>query len=427
MKRSHSEFDASRETTSPWIVAQLGAREHYAIPRALQNAGEQVRLVTDFWAPQSPLRWFSGRLRDRTHPGIPSEAVTAFSTSSLQFEAISRLRHLQGWPLIEARNCWFDKRAAMFLDQICRGQPNGTLFAYSYAARRTLIAARRAGWRTILGQIDPGPVEWRLVQDRRARAGLPPEPEPSSDYWDSWRRECELSDSIVVNSEWSRRALLEEAIPADRIHVVPLAYQGGVEECENANDNNAAPGIHFTPARPLRVLFLGQILVRKGVLEICDAMERLAEHPVLWTFVGGGEPRLLEQLERFPQARVLGQIGRRHAGKQYRTADIFLLPTHSDGFALTQLEAAAHGLPIIASQCCGEVVRHGVNGLLLDHVTGEAVAEAVLSMLRQPEQLAVFRKGQRRLPLPTLSGLAARLREIQQVIGTQDKETHAVR
>lgn len=410
MKRSHSEFDASRETTSPWIVAQLGAREHYAIPRALQSAGEQVRLVTDFWAPQSILSWLSGRLRDRTHPGIASKAVTAFSTSSLQFETVSRLRRLRGWPLIEARNAWFDQCTAVEIGR--SNVSNGTLFAYSYAARRTLAVARERGLRTVLGQIDPGPVEWRLVRERRKEAGLPPEPEPSSDYWKSWRNECQLADALVANSDWSREALIEDGISPGKIHVVPLAYEG-----TTPNSVAKPPGVTaFTAVRPLRVLFLGQIIVRKGLLEVLDAIDRLAGQPVMWTFAGGGEAALLEQLRRRPQTRVLGPVRRQEAGLHYGEADIFLLPTHSDGFAITQLEAAAHGLPIVASKHCGKVVENGVNGIILERVTGEAISEAVSSLLNNPRRLADFRTEQQRRPLRKLVHLAADLAQVGQGI-----------
>jgi glycosyltransferase involved in cell wall biosynthesis len=45
----------------------------------------------------------------------------------------------------------------------------------------------------------------------------------------------------------------------------------------------------------------------------------------------------------------------------YERADLFLFPTLSDGFGLTNLEAQAWSLPIVASRFCGEVVRDGVN------------------------------------------------------------------
>jgi glycosyltransferase involved in cell wall biosynthesis len=71
----------------------------------------------------------------------------------------------------------------------------------------------------------------------------------------------------------------------------------------------------------------------------------------------------------------------------YRDADVFILPTLSDGFGLTQLEAQAWKLPVIASRYCGEVVRDGVNGVVLEEVSGVAIAEVIRGLLRQPEKL----------------------------------------
>ena len=76
----------------------------------------------------------------------------------------------------------------------------------------------------------------------------------------------------------------------------------------------------------------------------------------------------------------------------YRQSHIFILPTHSDGFGLTQLEAQSWGLPVIASLNCGEVVRHGENGLLLPKVSGTVIAEAIEAILKDPSRI------------PTMSG-----------------------
>ena len=65
-------------------------------------------------------------------------------------------------------------------------------------------------------------------------------------------------------------------------------------------------------------------------------------------------------------------VTRKQAAEFYRDADVFILPTLSDGFAITQLEAQAHGLPVIASKNCGKVVENGVNGIILDEPSGHA-------------------------------------------------------
>jgi glycosyltransferase involved in cell wall biosynthesis len=66
---------------------------------------------------------------------------------------------------------------------------------------------------------------------------------------------------------------------------------------------------------------------------------------------------------------------------------VFILPTLSDGFAITQLEAQAHGLPVIASKFCGDVVKDGFNGMVLEEPTAACIAATIRDCLGDPSRL----------------------------------------
>src|SRR5262249_35483804 len=137
---------------------------------------------------------------------------------------------------------------------------------------------------TVLCQIDPGPREEEIVSklhDATPGQGSSWQRAPST-HWSEWRHECTLADRIVVNSSWSRDALVGEGIPADKIRVVPLAY----ERPSAALDLRRRYPTSFDRARPLRVLFLGQINLRKGIAPILDAVRLLRDEPVEFSFVG---------------------------------------------------------------------------------------------------------------------------------------------
>ncbi len=89
-----------------------------------------------------------------------------------------------------------------------------------------------------------------------------------------------------------------------------------------------------------------------------------------------------------PSVRFTGPVPRDAVASAYAEADVMLFPTLSDGFGLTQLEALAAGLPVIASRHCGAVVEDGVTGLILDPVTPETIAAAVERLLADPCALA---------------------------------------
>ena len=383
--------------TSDWFCIQLGAREHYAIPRAVHQQCRLAGLLTEAWAqpgaiagllPSRLLR----RVRERFHPDLVTARVADFTFSWLLFEARHR-RSLHGWDLIMERNRWFQRRvltalqSAVRRQQVALADSRRVLFAYSYAALEPFRWAKAQGWTTVLGQIDPGPVEAEIVADEHQRyPGLASQWQaPPPNYWTDWRAECELADVIVVNSEWSRKGLAGGGVATEKVHVVPLIY----ENAPSAAPPRAYPD-RFSAVRPLRVLFLGQVNLRKGVARVLEAARRLRGEPIEWWLIGPRdfEPSPAELAE--PHWRWIGPVRRGEVGRYYDEADVFLFPTLSDGFGLTQLEAQARRLPVIASRYCGTVVHDGKNGFLLPDVSSEAIAAVVLECVRNPTRLAAM-------------------------------------
>lgn len=371
-----------------WFCCQLGAREHYAVPRALQRGGVLGEFFTDLWIrPGTLLHSWKKGLTGRFHPELASARITAPNVAALRFELKASLARENGWKLIRERNEWFQRQA---LAQLARTPPesgNGqqTIFAYSYAARQIFKFARARGWRTVLGQIDPGPADERIISDLHQKSGAEWKPAPV-EYWNDWRDECSLADQIVVNSAWSRDALLSEGIPAEKIRVIPVAY----EPLHDARSFQRQYPHRFSSERPLRVLFLGHISLRKGVLPLLDAVKLLAGENVEFWFVGPTQITITPDWREHPQCKWFGVVPRVDVDRFYRDADVFIFPTHSDGFGLTQLEAQSWKLPVIASGQCGEVVRDGVNGVILDEISGEGIARLLLPFVQSPESLSAM-------------------------------------
>lgn len=386
----------SISTASPWICCQLGAREHYAIPRALHQSGNLALFLTDAWVkPQSPLHSIHHpilkSLQERFHPDLVHAPVQAFTTSLIQFELIHRYRKTNDWDRIIARNRWFQSHAVRQLQKqlqkaasrITNSDPRPVLFTYSYAALDLLRYAKSRGWYTILGQIDPGIVEEKIVlEEHRKHPDLAPAWQPAPpEYWTSWQEECRLADRIVVNSSWSSQALQQVGVPAEKIQTVPLAYS---PPAASSTFQRVYPQ-RFSWGRPLRVLFLGQIILRKGIAALLDAAALLQDQPIEFWLVGSIG---VEQSQfNLPNIRWIGPVPRSETATYYQQADVFLFPTLSDGFGLTQLEAQAWKLPLIVSRFCGEVVKDGINGTVLPEVNGKAIADVIQHFLQHPEHL----------------------------------------
>ena len=374
-------------TDRSWLSCQLGAREHYAVPRALQLDGVLREFLTDLWIrPNSLANYWANNRGRRFHPALAHAPVSAANAAAVAFEIKSHAGGLNGWDLTMRRNDWFQRNVVARLKRGASDRKHTTVFAYSYAAERIFEHAHDRGWRTVLGQIDPGAGDDRILARLREHAnGDDWQPAPA-EYWRKWRRECELADQIVVNSKWSRESLMREGVPETKIRVIPLAF----EACKEAQTFHREYPNAFTAARPLRVLFLAQINLRKGARELFDAARLLANEPIEFWFVGPLQIQIPADLRDARHLKWFGAVPRSHVDRFYRAADVFILPTFSDGFALTQLEAQSWKLPVIASRFCGEVVQHDRNGLLLEQVSTQAIANVLSELLRAPQRLAAL-------------------------------------
>jgi glycosyltransferase involved in cell wall biosynthesis len=357
-------------TSSSWLALQIGAREHYAIPRALQRLGLLHHLYTDCWAPaRSPVSRFlpSKALTGRFHSDLSSASVRAPWLGSLPFELRSRLvRSPSGWPRTIARNAWFQRWAVRQLRRL--QQPSLNVFSYSYAARSIFRLARERGYPCVLGQMDPGPEEERLViAEHRRYPHLAGSWQPApAQYWQHWQEELELADAIVVNSPWSRSCMLRQGVPASKLRLIPLVYEPSVQRTPGS------PAL----ASPFQLLFLGTIGLRKGIGRLLEAMRLLQREPVQLTLAGPSELDP-QAWATSPNIRWRGPVARSQVANLYSQAHAMILPTLSDGFAITQLEALAYNCPVIASRFCGEVVTPGLNGWLLSSLEPEAIAATI--------------------------------------------------
>lgn len=372
-----------------WVCCQIGAREHYAIPRAIHCAQKLERLLTDCWVSPRSLYKLTGNagLRDRFHPDLATASISSWTLQSTIFEANCRLRRRQGWNRILMRNDWFQTRAIAELVRLSprTGRSARTLFSYSYASSRLFKYAKAKGWRTILGQIDPGPAEERIVGNlHKANPSMATAWQPApEEYWQNWRAECALADAIIVNSSWSRGCLEAEGISADKLRVIPLAFEPRPATPRFERKYPRA----FSPSRPLKVLFLGQVNMRKGSALLLEAAYQMHEVPIEFWMVGDVQISIPAAFRSLQSIKWFGACPRGEVDSYYREADIFVLPTFSDGFGLTQLEARKWQLPLIVSRHCGEVVTERANGIVLAELSTTDLVNALRFCADHPEML----------------------------------------
>lgn len=192
-----------------------------------------------------------------------------------------------------------------------------------------------------------------------------------------------LADRVLVNSAFSRDALIKQGVNPQKLVVVPLCF----EPKKEVLTASAGEKLTHTAGQPLRVLFLGQVILRKGIHYLLAAARKLDPEKVHFDIVGalGIKPEATAKAPR--NVTFHGRVTTDQTAAWYRRSHVFVLPTLSDGFAITQLEAMSYGLPVIATPCCGEVVSDGVDGFIVPPRDPDALAKAFQRYLDEPELL----------------------------------------
>jgi glycosyltransferase involved in cell wall biosynthesis/FMN phosphatase YigB (HAD superfamily) len=131
---------------------------------------------------------------------------------------------------------------------------------------------------------------------------------------------------------------------------------------------------------------VGRLVAEKGLLELFEAAGRLGDR-YLVVVAGPDDPEKADALDRATVAAAADQ-GVRFLGMRddidrlYGAMDLFVLPSWREGFPRAAMEAAASGLPVVATDVrgCRQVVDDGVTGLLVPVRDAEALAAAIRAL-----------------------------------------------
>lgn len=230
-------------------------------------------------------------------------------------------------------------------------------------------------------------------------------------------------DSICASNPVEAHQLVElYGADPDRIELVPPGVDHAFFSPGDRRGARAALGLDDRPT----LLFVGRIQPLKGLTVAVRALAEIPDHRARLVVVGGPSgPQGPAELATAKQvARELGVADRvvfvpprpHHLlSTYYRAADVVLVPSRSESFGLVALEAAACGVPVVASDVGGlrTVVRDGRTGVLVDSRDPSSFAEAAGEILGDPERMAAMgaaaAEDARRYAWPTTAGRLRRL------------------
>jgi phosphatidyl-myo-inositol alpha-mannosyltransferase len=147
---------------------------------------------------------------------------------------------------------------------------------------------------------------------------------------------------------------------------------------------------HKTPSERLRIVFVGQAVERKGLPLLLRSFEALRDHiPTELTVIGPTAEELSPLMLDDRDVRVLGKVDDARKREELERADVLCAPSlRGESFGMVLTEAFAAGTPVVASNIAGyrDVVRDGVDGVLVPPGDPQALAEALHDLFDEPER-----------------------------------------
>ena len=134
---------------------------------------------------------------------------------------------------------------------------------------------------------------------------------------------------------------------------------------------------------PLNILFLSRVEDYKGIYELADGLAQLPSGTFTCVFAGDGSglPAFKNYVEEkgYGFFEFPGYLSGEEKRKAYREADVYILPSHTEGMPNSLLEAMAAGLPCVVSAVGGipDFFEDGKMGVLLKEIKPEAIAVAI--------------------------------------------------
>ncbi|HZK34046.1 MAG TPA: glycosyltransferase family 4 protein [Bacillota bacterium] len=146
---------------------------------------------------------------------------------------------------------------------------------------------------------------------------------------------------------------------------------------------------------------VGRLIPSKGIDSLVCALKHIRHHDIRLIIVGSGPDRSrieakANELNLIDKIIFTGHV--ESVAQYYRSFDIFVAPSLSEGMGISVLEAMQFGLPIIAAKTGGipELIDHNTNGILVEPGNIKKIAEAIDFLISDRERTVLMGKRARR-------------------------------
>jgi glycosyltransferase involved in cell wall biosynthesis len=333
------------------VLSTIGRFHTFDLARQIHRRGALTAIFSGY-------PWF--RLKNE---GLPKDKVKTFPYLHAPYMRFA--------PRSAAIRHWWEWHDAVRFDwHTARNLPPCDVFCglSGFAVRTSCVAKSRGAKHVCDRGSSHIRFQARILREEYERQGIPfPGIPPRAIAREEM--EYESADVITVPSTFALNTFVECGVPRHKLRLVPYGVDlSAFYPCAQRNDHE------------FRVLFAGNVAVRKGVRDLLDAFLQLSCERKRLVFVGSISPELescFRQWRGDSRISALGKVSQPRLKEIMSASDVMVLPSVEEGLALVQAQAMACGCPVIASENTGasDLFTDGREGFIVPIRDPNAIAQ----------------------------------------------------
>lgn len=296
------------------------------------------------------------------------------------------------------------EKYALVAEEIARSEQYDVIHAHDWLTYRAGIAAKRVSGKPLVVHIHATEYD-RSGENNR-----------NDIVYNLEREGMMAADAVCAVSNLTRNIVIEKyGIPADKVFTLHNAVEPSVRQVDGSR-----------PVKEKIVTFLGRVTFQKGPEYFVETAKRVLEMDdnVRFVLAGDGDmmPRVIRRVAELgisDRFHFTGFLRGKDIDKMFGMSDVYVMPSISEPFGISPLEAMQSGVPVVISKQSGvsEVLQYAIK---VDFWDIDATADAIYGILHYPALAKVFsEKGCEEANNLKWEDVAGRLKHIYQLVAPE--------
>jgi glycosyltransferase involved in cell wall biosynthesis len=190
------------------------------------------------------------------------------------------------------------------------------------------------------------------------------------------------ADIILAQSSFARQTFIEYGVDPEKVVVLPTTPQRVLSK--------ALPARVYPDNNEFRVLYVGQLSIRKGIHDLVQAFRLAAIPNSKLQLIGASTPETRHLLESHTDStiEIIGVLSKHELVNYYTSANVFVLASVEEGMPGVLCESLSYGCPIIATENTGarDLFTDSIEGFIVPIHSPEIIAARLTWLYEHPDE-----------------------------------------